>query len=530
MNSLEIQITNRQSETSEEEEIIIELIDLVKNSGVRFWVGFKLNKHLPDIATYFHSLQDKNKYGNAAFHHKFTELLQLIREDFLKTKKRDWIDIFLAHKVSPLSFKVVHQYAPLDSDQLQPAPDLTRAEKFLQRTNQRTELHRLSFTTAPTTSISASFYHLYPDSKDPFHAKMRSILKELMNSNAVIPNNIHHWTTLSNLQSILWEGNIYGNTHLRDLKKYFQRNSLSRTDISNGDGDVICFAPYLIDPLALVDEGKNTLKEDLVRLTIDIEKAPYHWEMQHFFKIRDLGVPTIIYKVKINDKLSFEFNRLGHNAHTGISVIIKFKQGNIDKFKEWTIEHEINKTDSIFYGNYFAINQFCMDQLPRILKHADSEFLSAFNAYLSTLEDNEIKKIFVIFAQSLTIYCEYNVNHKLKVKDNLITHIYLANQNELFNLSSLSRNDYQSVCEQIKSDGIIPLTSTQPHKPLIEFNDDIIRIYDTEIWYRQRYFNLVKDFSELNPDYFAQGYYETRPGLDTKAPVMNNNNNKFGFK
>lgn len=527
MNSLEISINETSTETVLDPiitEKISHLIYLVKNTTYRLWIGIQLKKHLPDIADSYRLLQEKSTAGNTQFHQEFVQLQNLIKEDFLKTKEREWIDIFLEHQVSPLSLKSILKYT-LPDDKLPPLKKGSpRVEKFLQRTQNRVNLHRQSFISEPISSISASLYQLYPNINDPFHSRMRIILKYLMNSNAVISNQIHHWTTMSNLQSMLIEGNIYGNAHLKNINKYFQKNSLSQFDISNGDSDVICFAPYLIDPIALVDEENYSLKTDLVRLTIDIEKAPYHWEMQHFFKIRDLAVPAIDYRVKVDNSLSFEFFHIRNYQNQDMLVIIKFKN--------WKIEHSINKSESIFYGNYFAINQFCMDQLPRMLKRSDSQFLMEFNDYLRTLTDNEIKKIFIIFAQSLTIYSEYNINHKLKLTNHLITHIYLANQNLLFDLSTLSVEDYQKACDQMCHSSTIPLTPTQNDKPIIKFNGKDLQIYGTEIWYRHRSFNLVKDFSELNPDHFGQeGYYETRPGLDTPASkISNNNNNNNNYK
>lgn len=94
-------------------------------------------------------------------------------------------------------------------------------------------------------------------------------------------NTIHHITTKNAFPSIL--NVVYGRHNLQNLFLNFKPAALEGWDIKNGDGNVVCFAPYKIDPICI---GKNS-----VDIIFDLEKMNLK-NPCIFYKGKDLGYDT----------------------------------------------------------------------------------------------------------------------------------------------------------------------------------------------------------------------------------------------
>lgn len=372
------------------------------------------------------------------------------------------------------------------------------------RSYAREQLHFSIFKKQPATD------QVVPDLFNKKHPRLNNILRRLAAKQTVVGNTVFHWTTLQNFESILQSKAIYGSRYLKASKIIYEPNALSPVDIANGDGNVICLCPHFIDRTALIRNGR--LRDGLMRLTINVDKIrkPLPGEQYNqFFKLFDFMSPEFDYLVIINDQLSVEFKKTS-DRNVGIEVVFTFNEKDYRTY--------LNNQDAIFYGHLAAINQFCLWKVCELAEKAftsTSPFDNRFFSYLGSLPDDEITKIFIIVAQGLTIFSEYNFNAVLPLTDGLITELYYAKDKKRFVLnddsSMVDGEFFQSISKKTGT-AAIPF---EVMKDAIVTNKELYGVYDllTEKDSDNEDTPMIYNFSSVPAALFdSNDYIETRIG------------------
>ncbi|OGT36482.1 MAG: hypothetical protein A3F11_11890 [Gammaproteobacteria bacterium RIFCSPHIGHO2_12_FULL_37_14] len=263
-------------------------------------------------------------------------------------------------------------------------------------------------------------------------ARIRNIVFELAKQHAIIDNKVYHWTTWSNLHQIIRSKKFLGSHLLHKYNIRYEKNVLESVDIQNGDGNVICFCPYLVDPMVFVDhvnECYKTVRKGLIRLSIDLKQINISGKFNQFFKLCDFFAPHFGLEVIISDQLSFYFDK----NHESLLISLKFNEKVFDL--------KLKNKDTIVYGNIFTINLFCLNKFLQLFNEVP--FKKELDDYLNNLTNNQLRKILIGFSQGLTIFSEYNFYALLPVTDGLISEIYCVKSEKLYTLNNFSIEQYQ---------------------------------------------------------------------------------------
>lgn len=271
-----------------------------------------------------------------------------------------------------------------------------------------------------------------------FHYRVEKMIVELTENQQVVNGyKLFHYTPLINVPSIVDKNGFYGNASLRESNVLFIENVLAECDKKNLDGNVICFTPANVDRKAFM--GKN----NRCRITLDINKSNFKSEkFNQFFKLSDFGVGHHT-RILINEDLAFEIET-GRDDPKKLQVKILFKgyEENVS----------FTKNEMIFYGEIHSINRFCLSQLFVVMeKINDHAIKDALFQYLSEISDEELKKIFIIFSQGITLYAEYNFNGFLPLSSVALKEILILGDQKLkFNFSHLNDEEYLIVLQLLR--------------------------------------------------------------------------------
>jgi hypothetical protein len=471
---------------------------------------------LSEIAEFYHQQFNQISYSRVItneFIFELAVLQKLVYCEFLESRNRDLLNIFLRHGISPISdFKIQALLNKTKPDEIKAA---TTLQRFF-RSKKRKELHSFIFkqSSQSTGKIPKSFNSY----------RLQTIIDELAVNHTAINPIQYHWTTLNNFASILRNNYIFGNEILKNNRICFEPNALVKDDVANGDGKAICFCPYLVDHDALANIKFFKMKNNIIRLSLNLKQIEIQGKYNQFFKLRDFGSPDFHYDVKINDNLSISVQ--SKIDHFYVNISLNKHSIKIDLHKN---RQEIGET--ICYGDLLTINRFCLTQLLRIVDKAnDPVFTANFHSYLNSLNDDEIKKILVVFAQSLTVYAEYNFNSALKLTTHLISAIHIVNSNKTFHLDHLSSEEYHQLIlgllQECNLDFNVPATT----ETIVQQADQhTLCFYGNQIDMERRTTHLIdQDFSKIPAEHFANNHYiETRPNL---APASSPDTQlKFGY-
>ncbi len=389
------------------------------------------------------------------------KLLKTIHEDYLKTKKSDWLEVCARSRVASLA---MHAQRYIEPD-FKKIDDIYAKKMDAMLSLKRFQLHKSIFQSKPINCLFVP---------DDISGKILDCINQLAKEKAVIGDKIYHWTTQENLKNIIHSQFFYGNTALQRKMIFFTKNALHCSDVYNGDGNVICFAPYMVDPLALKEKEGVKLKKNLVRLTLDTRYFPTVAKYNQFFKLADFCSPVFSYSCVVSDFLKSTiskedaFKLLGNPSSSYsiewgvfLKISISGKEFPSDmknrhkavlaveiSLRNKTFKGILYKKDCIFYGNVSAINHFCLLKLFRLCRK-DPEFYKELLEYLDSLPVDEIKKILTCFARSLVIYSEYNFNARLPLTHNLISEAYLVKENKLMNLNASNNEEYQGSIQKL---------------------------------------------------------------------------------
>lgn len=465
--------------------------------------------------------QDEELHPKYAFDEQCYRLISLLHEiiliDYENNKLADILRVLVNNKVSPISSSVVMPKHKTD-DRYVDVEKITKRQRIV-RSNLRKKLHHRLFSQQP------SEFNLLP-ANIKNNLRLVSIIHELTASNAVINKIQYHWTTENNLKSIVNNGYFYGNKTLKRQRIFFRLNSLGTGDVDNGDNDIICFCPYMVDYLAFYSQTNSQFKGNVVRLSVNVQELDLEGRYNQFFKLFDLLSPAFSYTAYINDELDVKIEREVRGKAVFLTLILNGESKRICIFDG----SPNSKNKVIHYGNLFSINRFCLLALFNFLSLSeDQEFEATFINYLNEKQDNEIKKILTIVAQALTVFAEYNFNSSLRLTDKMITEVHLVNKSVTYNFADYQKalNDStgennDALSSHAKSDSILSTGHTTFEKT--------INIYGNTVLTERKFVKFQEqNFIQHPADLFARDiYFETRPQQSMATNRADYNQVKLG--
>ena len=320
-----------------------------------------------------------------------------------------------------------HNFSPLAKDALVPVSN-TLNDLFLRKMQRRYKsilrgkLHQSIFSNTPQSILT-----LPANISKCSH--ITQVIHELTVKRAVVSNIQYHWTTKSNFINMLYSGYIYGNKTLQKKNIFFRKNALENGDIQNGDADVICCARHMVDFLALHNKTEKKLKNDLVRLAIDVNKVVHENGYNQFFKLFDLYSPAFNYTAHIDTRLSITIVRKERGKEITLSVTLNGQIYTAVLFDN-TIQ---SKHAMICYGNLFTFNRFCLLAFFRMLDKPENKSLSdAIITYFMQCTQQQLMKTLTIIAQSITIFAEYNFNSSIQLTNSIIKEVHFVDRNTTY--------------------------------------------------------------------------------------------------
>ncbi len=256
-------------------------------------------------------------------------------------------------------------------------------------------------------------------------------------SHVTLYSSITHLAATQNLAKIM-DGCLYGRENLVNSHIDFRPAALKTCDIRNGDGNVICFGPNLIDPMCL--QGKTVGMEfDLAQFltATDFNKNPHA-----FFKQRDFGYSSkLIQTVPLkNETLTFahdtSFPR--YQSSSCINLQIYGEENNLEYCVELPkyhfISYNLNEIQKIWTLNFFKF----LDNLEDVEGQPANNKIDHIYNLISQLNDVELIDFLTDLGRKMSCTSEFN--------------FYGAHKIDLYALRSISFYKYRNKQDSIKID------------------------------------------------------------------------------
>ncbi|MBS0289839.1 MAG: hypothetical protein JSS07_07400 [Proteobacteria bacterium] len=323
----------------------------------------------------------------------------------------------------------------------------------------------------------------------------------------IIPCVIDHWTTESNLESILKFGAFFGNALLKQKNITFNQNALSSFDLKNLDANAICFCPGgFVDPITMKGQ-------DRIRIRIDLRKVDNPGQYNIFFKITDFCCPEYKTGIILTDQLSVLFQK--QQPYT-----MHFK------FNGKCISIPLSKNDLVFYGGLAGINRFCLlfpfIMLEKVFKDGslfkeDEKILTRLiYEHLRNLDNDTLRKVLICLAQNLTLFSELNFYSMLRLSTNLIYDIHYVSRQTTYNLHHLTRESYEKKIEELRTTKSFKtsLENLPQQFEIVRTTPEGIKIalYDVMILSNGKWEEFKTDARKIDNKTIFNGYFEMRPG------------------
>lgn len=269
-----------------------------------------------------------------------------------------------------------------------------------------------------------------------------NLIHKLAEENSIVYPEVWHVTTKPNLSSTCRESAFFGADSMQRRSIKYSKNVLGYLDVHNGDGDVICLGPYLIDSGAFCEstfyDGEFCKKEAMhskILIKIDLTKVCSKGIYNQFFKIQDFGLSRPHHVLEITDWLAIVF---GSKFEQTITLDNGFSE-TFDSSKQ-----------PIIYGNLYEINKFCLTSLFRLIETSNNrDFIERFYNKIKLCSFSEIAKIVKLYGQHLILYSEVNFNQRLTITPGLITEIQDLKNNACYSLRNLDPNTYMEKIHDI---------------------------------------------------------------------------------
>lgn len=352
---------------------------------------------------------------------------------------------------------------------------------FLQSLIRRIK-HWRTFETPPRTheSVKLPAYLMQEKNK----RLLQALLQLRASKETVLPNTLDHWTTVSNLKSILKYKAFLGHTALMNYKIAFNANVFDDIDRDNLDDNVICFCPYYVDPCAIID-GDYQSKPDLIALRIDPHQLHKEGKYNYFFKITDLCSHNFNKVIKVSKDLKIIIARNNtQNLTNAFEVTFKYLG--------FSYSVGFANEECLFYGNYFQIRHFCLQLLFTTLeKCRASLFKEAVYQYLNTLDNAKIQALLLEFSKSMIQVSELNIQGHLPLTPFLIQNIHFTHSFMTLKVPQDSENDYQNALEAV---------ANKKNLSCYTLNDEIVYTADTADTDSDKYKIFIYD-TPLNVTY-----------------------------
>jgi len=294
-------------------------------------------------------------------------------------------------------------------------PFILKAQRHIRGTRrQREELHRIKMVHARGLDYyKLTAEKLMQDANTPYEPQCGLKLRErIMDAAKKVSafSTVKHITSEKALQSVLDDA-LYGRRTLLDFYMTFNPASLWPCDVLNGDGNVVCLGPQMIDPKAA---GSIVIEFDLPKLLRTNPSA--------FYKQKDLeyGTDKRIRAVSLGkEKIYFDHTPgFVRNSDTETAYLQMYsKDGGVEHtsevLKSTFIAYDFKHMHEILTLNFFRF----MDQM------TDPNYISNFYKKVERLSDEALGQFLADIEKNMTDTAEFNFYGAHQINFSTITKI-----------------------------------------------------------------------------------------------------------
>lgn len=254
---------------------------------------------------------------------------------------------------------------------------------------------------------------------------------------------VKHLASIANIEKIL-EGCLYGRDNLTRLGITFREAALTDEDVDQGDGNVICFGPDLIDPKCLKDRTMG-LELDLPKL---LDDKNFNKNPCIFFKQKDLmynhfnsetghrqsfNIKNEIFKFelkggKYTHKQTFELIEKGHLLNRIFAVVDNSR----------LISYNVKEMQKILVLNSFRF----FDLLPET-------HINHIYGLIAELNDNELLEFLSDLGKKMSQACEFNFYGAYKIDLEALLKLHFYDTSYRRNSSRIDEDDITIEMKQL---------------------------------------------------------------------------------
>jgi hypothetical protein len=226
----------------------------------------------------------------------------------------------------------------------------------------------------------------------------------------------------ANYVDVILDGYLQGRKNLIDSYMPFRPAALTSADIENGDGNVICFGPNIIDP--------RCLRDRTVRLELDLDvltsQEEYKYNPTLFFKQFDLGYDIGARQLIQIGKMDLIFTHtasLRCPIENCANLQLFSSMDNCDKVdyfgverKDLFISSNIKQMHSILILNFFRP----LDNLKNVYYAPAPGKIKEIYDSISKLNDQELKSFLSNLGKKMSCSSEFNTYAAYKIDLNAL--------------------------------------------------------------------------------------------------------------
>jgi len=229
---------------------------------------------------------------------------------------------------------------------------------------------------------------------------------------------IKHLASTQNLPQII-DTCLFGRENLLDSLMTFRPAALYHSDVEQGDGNVICFGPELIDEKCLYNRTTG--------LVFDSDKILNTRNPAMFFKQRDLGYDPQKYSDICLGNMSFSIThtkslRCGQSYHTNLQIKEPYTW-TLDYYSEIPnctfISYNMPQMDQILTLNFFrfidTLNDVCCNVSPDKTNQIYNE--------IAKLDDNQLVAFLTDVGKKISYTSEFNFTGAYKIDLDALTEL-----------------------------------------------------------------------------------------------------------